>query len=138
MRINEFRGPHRLGGKNLRKTDSAGGGDFTTHLEGTEAEDSPAAPTLSGIGALGSVLLLQEDGGGLDGRQESCRHGNRLLEHLDRLRMDLLLGQVSVGQMERLRQVLEREQPEHVPPEMREVLDEIQLRVRVELAKFGR
>jgi hypothetical protein len=40
--------------------------------------------------------------------------------------------------MERLRQVLERERPEHVPPEMREVLDEIQLRVRVELAKFGR
>jgi len=134
MHIPEFRGPNRIGGKTLRKTGSAGDSGFAEHLEAKEG--AAEAPVLGGVGALEGALLLQEAGDGPDARQEARQHGSRLLEHLDRLRMDLLLGEISAGQLARLQQVLERERPEIVPPEMRDVLGEIELRVRVEIAKF--
>jgi hypothetical protein len=135
MRIQDSRGPNRLGGKNLRKTDGAAGSGFAAHLD--TREETTEATALGGVGALDGALLLQEAGDPLDERQESHRHGGRLLAHLDQLRMDLLCGAVSVGQLQQLQRTLDRERPAVVPPEMQDVLAEIELRVRVELAKFG-
>jgi len=135
MRIQEFRGPNRLGGKNLRKTDGSTDSGFATHLE--TGSETAAAATLGGVGALDGALLLQEAGDPLDERQESERHGSRLLAHLDQLRMDLLLGTVSVGQLRQMQHTLDRERPAVIAPDMQNILDDIELRVRVELAKFG-
>jgi Class II flagellar assembly regulator len=132
MRINDLRGPQRLSGKQLRKTGDSGEA-FAGHLEsGTEAGE---ATGLSGINAVGNSLLLQEVDAA-DEREQARAHGKRLLDQLNHLQLDLLMGEVNSGQLLRLQQTLERETPAVIPPEMQDTLREIELRVRVELAKF--
>lgn len=136
MRIIEFRGPNRPGGKHLRKTGDGGGGSFVDHLDAGDSKPAEASTT-GGIAALGSALFLQEIDTPLDGRTPAREHGARLLDHLDRLRMQLLLGEISLPQLRQLRQTLEQGRPVNVPPEMQDILLDIELRVRVELAKLG-
>ena len=60
-----------------------------------------------------------------------------LLDTLETIKADLLLGQVSEGRLNQL-MVLVTQARERNLPELDDVLDDIELRARVELAKFGR
>lgn len=133
MRITDVRGPNRPTGKTVKKT---GDGDFASHLVDGQ-DDVAETPLTGGIAALDNALFLQETGDALDGRQQNGQHGNRLLSQLDRLRVDLLMGDVSPGRLMQMQRTLEQERPGFVPPEMREVMADIELRVKVELAKYG-
>jgi hypothetical protein len=114
---------------------SPAGGFFVDDGEasGRAAAAAPLAPG-SGIEAL---LALQAVEDPLLARKKAVRRGNSLLDTLETIKADLLLGQVSEGRLNQL-MVLVTQARERAVPGLDAVLDDIELRARVELAKFGR
>ena len=97
------------------------------------ASAQPAAPT-AGIDAL---LALQAVEDPLFAKKKAIRRGNALLDTLEAIKADLLLGQVSEGRLNQL-MALVGQARERGLPGLDPLLDDIELRARVELAKFGR
>jgi hypothetical protein len=116
------------------KTKSAGG--FADSLR-TE-EEAPAAgvmatPVLSGIEAL---MALQEVPDAMAGRKRALARGDRLLDRLDDLRRGLLLGHISAEKLADLARLAAESSDQVDDPTLRDVLQEIELRARVEMAKL--
>jgi hypothetical protein len=86
---------------------------------------------------LDAILALQAVEGPLEGRKRSVRRGRTLLDLLDGIKADLLAGGVSGDRLDALVASL-AEFRERSLPDLDAVLDDIELRVRVELAKLGR
>jgi hypothetical protein len=97
------------------------------------ASAQPTAPT-AGIDAL---LALQAVEDPLFAKKKAIRRGNALLDTLESIKADLLLGQVSEGRLNQL-MALVGQARERGLPGLDHLLDDIELRARVELAKFGR
>ena len=92
------------------------------------------AHAMTGIDA---ILALQAAGGPLTSRKKAIRRGATLLDSLEELRTDLLIGRVDGERLDRMAAVLS-EARERSLPGLDALLDDIELRVRVELAKAGR
>lgn len=73
----------------------------------------------------------------MQGKKKAVRRGQSLLDTLDEIKADLLVGRVSFERLDQLSTMLS-EVRERSLPGLDAVLDDIELRVRVELAKFGR
>ena len=102
---------------------------------------APAPSSVSGSGALGPVdalLALQEVSGEPNRRAEARQHGEDLLDHLDELRLALLDGRLPRAVIERLAAVVGAQRIKVDDPHLVQVLDEIELRAAVELAKLDR
>jgi len=94
---------------------------------------APAAP-LAGIAAL---LALQASEDPTLARRKAARRGHRLLDALEEMKADLLVGRMSEGKLNQLLALVGQAR-ERTLPGLDGVLDEVELRARVELAKFGR
>ena len=92
---------------------------------------------VAGMTAIDAILALQAVDGPLEGRKKAMRRGKSLLDTLDEIKADLLIGRVSAEQLDALSVMLAQVR-ERSLPELDAVLDDIDLRVQVELAKFGR
>lgn len=116
-------------------TRGAGGGFFIPddNAGGTVARAQPMNHA-TGIDAL---LALQAVEDPLLARKKAVRRGNALLDTLESIKADLLMGQVSEGRLNQL-MVLIGQARERNLPDIDGLLDDIELRARVELAKFGR
>lgn len=88
-------------------------------------------------GGIDAILALQAVDGPLSGRKKAARRGASLLDLLDDIKADLLVGRISADRLDRMVAMLS-EARERSLPGLDAVLDDIDLRVRVELAKFGR
>ena len=75
--------------------------------------------------------------GPLERKNKAVRRGRTLLDELDEIKADLLIGQVSAERLDALSAMLSQIR-ERSEPALDSVLDDIDLRVRVELAKLGR
>ena len=137
----EIKGTGPVGGSNIRRV--ARGTSSTTDSifkpTTSESEDQPRAQMVSGPGPLAAVetiLTLQgfDDGG--DGHSKGFAHGQNLLDMLDQVRDGLLAGAIPRATLSRLATAVSRKQEGFVDPRLQGVLDEIDLRARVELAKL--
>jgi hypothetical protein len=94
---------------------------------------SSTAPA-QGIEAL---LALQAVEDPIFAKKKAIRRGKSLLDTLDDIKADLLVGHVSEGRLNLLMAIVGQAR-EKSEPGLDRLLDDIELRVRVELAKFGR
>jgi hypothetical protein len=96
---------------------------------------SPAAATGPAT-ALASLLTLQsvEDPG--RHRRKLVRRGSELLDVLEEIKADLLVGRVGEGRLHRLAALVTQAR-DRGEPGLDALLDDIELRVQVELAKHG-
>ncbi len=69
-------------------------------------------------------------------RRKAFTAGGRILDLLDKLKIGLLCGQVSVSDLDALKTTIERQQSLDSDPELYDILKQIDLRARVELAKL--
>jgi len=106
-------------------------------------DDEPAAsrianadPLMAATG-IDALLALQSVDDPLLARKKAIRRGTTLLDTLEAMKADLLLGQVSEGRLNHLMAVISSARERNLP-EVDGLLDDIELRARVELAKFGR
>lgn len=94
----------------------------------------------SSIARLDALLSVQEAGDATseEAARRAKKRGLQLLDELDVLRMGILTGTVTQGQLGQLERMLKTHRDNVMDPVLGSVLDEIDLRVQVELAKFGR
>lgn len=106
-------------------------GEETTVPAGGVSAATPLTP-------LDALLAVQEAGTSTQGRSRGLARGNRMLDLLDDVRHGLLLGAIPVSKLESLLTAV-RGQRDHIDdPRLAEILDEIELRAAVELAKLER
>lgn len=86
---------------------------------------------------IGSLLALQMVDDALQSRKKAVRRGKTLLDTLDAIKTDLLVGRVDPERLDGLMGMV-GDARDRGDPELDGLLDDIELRVRVELAKFGR
>ncbi|MET3924875.1 flagellar assembly protein FliX [Devosia sp. 2618] len=112
------------------------GVDFVPAGAGTPARVAGNAPVQSAAG-IDAILALQSVDGPLTAKKKAVRRGASLLDVLDEIKTDLLVGKVSLDRLDSLAAMLGDVRERSVPG-LDSLLDDIELRVRVELAKFGR
>lgn len=99
----------------------------------------PHAPVISSpgpIASLDSLLSLQEMDNSTNGRSRGAAHGEQLLGLLDQVRDGLLAGGIPRATLNRLAVAVGKRHETFADPKLRVVLDEIELRAHVELAKL--
>ncbi|MDY0008514.1 MAG: flagellar assembly protein FliX [Bdellovibrionales bacterium] len=130
------KGPGKAGGaKSTGSTAFSGLIDDTEETSGTSGSSGA-----SSIARLDALLSLQEteDLTSEESARRAKKRGLQLLDELDVLRMGLLTGTVTQSQLGQLERMLKSNREGVIDPVLNSVLDEIDLRVQVELAKFGR
>lgn len=116
---------------------AASSGDFAKHIGG----ESPAAQSVGAqapVSAVDALISLQEVGDSTS-EQANARaqaRGRILLDHLDEIRHGLLLGSIPRRTLTELSKAARAEREAAADPKLAEVLDEIELRAEVELAKL--
>lgn len=125
-----------------RKNERGGQGrdaGFADALGGTGEPASGSAVSAGGpVQGLDALLALQEVPDALAGRAQARRHGELLLDILDQIRLDILAGRVPRARLEQLSAQLARRREATDDPQLTAIIDQIELRAAVELAKMER
>ncbi len=111
------------------------GGAFKTSIspEKTEVNTPQQAFT---VHALESIMMdLSQPH---SKRQQAIEYGFNLLDQLEDLKNKLLLGEISLSDLEKIRTLLNPSRPRLEDTALEEILLEIETRVMVELAKLGK
>lgn len=114
-----------------------GGGGFARHLEAgaeTSGQISPSAPTQS----VDAVVAIQTVGDATSSpaNTRARQWGFDTLDQLEQIRMDLLFGAIPKERLINLAQMVSAQRQRADDPRLNELLDDIELRVRVEIAKY--
>lgn len=123
-----------------KKTSAAAASEFANELRGT-AETAAATPVESAaVGAVESILSVQEvpDATEDHPRRLAQQYADDVLDRLESIRRDLLTGVVSKEKLVDLAQTLRSEKGKTNDPALKGILDEIELRAKVEIAKLTR
>lgn len=135
----EINGPRRVSSAPLRSagraTPASGAKSFAS--EEMAAEKTAAALTGAGpIAAVDTILALQGIEDSADQRTRGVNHGEQLLHLLDELRDALLSGGIPRQILHRLANAISKRRGSFTDAKLQSVIDEIDLRARVELAKL--
>jgi hypothetical protein len=118
----------------------AGGGGF--RLPGADDVSGPSqasgAAGVRGVMGVDALLALQEVGGPLERRRKAVGRAGRILDVLDGIKLALLDGELGAGELDRLQRAVRDERALTDDPRLEGVLDEIELRAAVEIAKLER
>ncbi len=119
------------------KTDGAGGAAFAKQLKGTDAA-APAAGVnaTAGVNAVTGILAAQEVDDAAARASRGKKRAQDMLDKLDDIRHGLLAGELSADKLMDLSKLLQSRKVAVDDPGLAQVLDEIDLRAQVELAKF--
>lgn len=132
-------GPNGVSGgaSSARRAGSTGAG-FSLPQLGASDRPAPAAPTagMGGVMGVDALLALQDVGGPLEGRRRSMRRAGRLLDVLDDLKVALIDGALTPAQIRALATTMAEQREATGDPALESVLDEIETRAAVELAKL--
>lgn len=109
-------------------------GDFASLVEGQE-ETAPALEAAPPP-ALSSILALQEISDDELNRTKAIKRGKEALDTLDQLRLDLLAGRLPLARLRQMEKFVKENKSNELDADLRVTLEEIELRVTVELAKI--
>ena len=129
-------GPGRVESAGGAKKSVRAAGGFHVDMGGSVNATPAALPTHS-VPAVDALLALQTVPDALEKRSRAVRRGNDLLDTLNDVRIGLLEGKIGASQIERLKSLATAGRDALDDPGSSGVLDEIDLRARVELAKLG-
>jgi len=134
----EITGRTRIETSSVRRADRAArtdGKGFSTE----EVGDTKASAGLTGggpIGAVETILALQGIEDSTEQRSRGLAHADDLLKLLDEVRDGLLAGGIPRRTLARMAHAIAKRRESFADEKLQTVLDEIELRARVELAKL--
>ncbi len=120
--------------KRLTKVSGSGGASFARELE--DSSESSASGALSGPTSVNGILGVQEVDDALAHASKGKRRAKDILDRLDELRLDLLAGGISKDKLMQLGRIVAARRAQITDPALTALLDEIDLRAQVELAKY--
>jgi hypothetical protein len=132
-------GPGGIGSSSGARPARGAGGDgfriITPEPAGGASQVSSVSAT-QGVMGVEALLALQDVGGPLERKRRAVRRAGRTLDTLDDLKIALLEGEISGADLDRLRRAVRDERDNTEDPALEAVLDEIELRAAVEVAKL--
>ncbi|MEM8744586.1 MAG: flagellar assembly protein FliX [Pseudomonadota bacterium] len=137
MRVSQTRRSNAAQSGRAGRGAASRGGDFQLpNARKTAGRRKVSGP--SQISSIDTIVALQAVDDASDRRRQAVETGDRILDLLDRLKVGLLSGSISTSDLARLKKTIEKQQSVEGDPELNEVLRQIDLRARVELAKLKR
>ena len=92
----------------------------------------------AGVMDVSALLALQELGSPLERRRKAVGRAGKILDVLDDVKLGLLSGELSSGDLERLQRAIREERGDTEDERLEGLLNEIETRAAVELAKLER
>ncbi len=131
-------GTSRAGASALRstgKSSASSGESFQVKSSESAAGAHPVAP-VSALTAVDTLLALQEVDDPLARRQQAVKRAYDIVDLLDSIRLGLIAGGIPQRQLGALVNLVENRRDTFVDPRLSGLVDEIELRARVEIAKL--
>lgn len=120
-----------------RSGQPSSGGFGLSGASGIGGAAAPArAASVGGVSSLDALLALQDVEGPLERRRRAVGRAGRILDVLDEVKLALLDDAVSEGSLTRLMTTVRQERAKTHDDSLEGVLDEIETRAAVELAKW--
>ena len=117
-----------------------GGGGGAFHIAAPQAAaghgQASAVANVSGVVGVEALLALQDVGTPTERKRRAVGRAGRILDVLDEIKVALLDGDLSGGDLDRLRRAVREERAGTDDPKLEAVLAEIELRAAVEVAKL--
>ena len=131
-------GANRLGSSALKSTGktSAGSGQSFEVQKGGASPETPVVAPVSPLAAVDTLIALQEVEDPLARRQKAVKRAYDILDLLDSIRLGLISGGIPQAQLNALVNLVENRRDTFVDPQLSGLIDEIELRARVEIAKL--
>jgi hypothetical protein len=124
--------------RRTRQTKSSGSKAVASHL--SPQAETASRQSIAGVHASNGVdalLAVQEVGDALDSHAQAHQRATDTLDRLDDLRHGLLAGMLSRPQVENLARLVRLKREAIDDPRLIEILDQIELRAEIELAKYS-
>lgn len=112
------------------------GGMLDELAENGEASAAEQAAPAAPLSDVGQMLMIQEVSDEEANRKKAIRTAHLTLDALEELRTSILFGEVSESQLQKIQATIARQQSLVMDPHLKSILEDIELRVAVELAKF--
>ncbi len=136
----EIKGSGRISTSRVSQKKKKGGADnsgFSDALSSTGGTSVAPPPSgTSPLTAVNSLLSLQEMPTSSEGRSKGVDRVEDLLLNLEIIRHGLLAGQIPQGKLKNIITVVSQERDLSNDPQLDHILDDVELRVKVELAKL--
>jgi hypothetical protein len=128
-------GPVRPAGAVTARRNSGQGGSGFSVASASSAKTAAMSGTTP-LASVSALLAVQGAQDPTDGRSRGRARGNALLDRLDEIRLGLLADGIPRHTLRALAVELRQCRSECSDPELNDVLDAIELRAMVELAKY--
>jgi len=116
----------------------AAAGNFAGHMRGPAKAQTPAVSGTTQVASVGALVALQASTSfGADPGAAEIDRAEDLLDQLDRIRVGMLTGSISGATLQNIVNRLALRRREGVEPRLAALIDDIELRARVELAKLS-
>ncbi len=137
MKVGETKGPGKAAkSKKASSAGASGSADFSQYVQGGVSE-APSAQATQSIAQLDSLLAAQEveDPAQRSARKRSFVRADSILDKLEEVRLKMLVGNLTVGHMVDVADVVASHRDKIDDPQLVSIMDEIDLRAQVEIAK---
>lgn len=122
-----------------RQTRPAGGDGFRVATPSAQGPSQVARTAgVAGVSSVDALIALQDVGGPLERRRRAVGRASRILDVLDDVKVAMLDGELHQGDLERLQRAVREERQNTEDVGLEGVLNEIETRAAVELAKLQR
>lgn len=121
-----------------RAQGAASGASFSVPTAGAAQPAVGAAPSagVTGVSSVDALLALQAEGGPLERKRRAVNRAGRILDVLDEVKLAMIDGQVTPNALDRLMRAVRQQREQTDEPGLEGVLNEIETRASVELAKL--
>ena len=135
MKVNGPNGPGPINSAGQKPKSAEGGFSLgETENAGTSAQTARVADAAP-LSSLDALIALQAYPSGGERRKRAVRRASRILDHLDAMKLALLEGTPDAASLTALAEAVREARDETSDPRLEEVLNEIETRAAVELAK---
>jgi hypothetical protein len=117
--------------RRVNKAGKSGSSSFASAV--SDEREACELSQISGPQMAPALLSMQE----VDEREVAKNHGNKVLNLLEQLRLNLLTGHIEDRHLMSLKQYLRGYKANLLDPKLKEVVAEIEQRANIEMAKRG-
>ena len=116
------------------------GENFADYLKSGNINDSNGVSAASSLTSVGAIFVTQmvDDEEERQIRKKIIKKANTLLDNLEEIRQEIIFGSVSKEKLIEISRLVKQKDVETSDQKLKEILEEIELRVEVELAKLVR
>ena len=122
--------------KRTAKSSASSGTSFARQLD--DSDETAATGNIASATNIAGILGIQEVDDALAHASRGKMRAENILDRLEDLRLELLAGGISKEKLLMLSQVVNSRRAQIKDPRLTAILDEIDLRAQVELAKYHR